>query len=286
MKHWILIATLVSGCATTGDPQDPLEGFNRGVYKFNDALDKAVIKPVAQGYDAVVPQPVQNGVANFFSNLNDVVVVLNDFLQLKIAQGTGDAGRLLINSTIGILGFIDVGSGIGLPKHEEDFGQTLGYWGLAPGAYVVLPFFGPSTARDTAGLVVDIVTDPVFYVEDDTIRGSLYAIRTISRRDQLLQAEKVLDAAALDPYQFVREAYLQRRRSLVHDGNPPKEDFDEGFDEEPAPEPSREELKPESKTPQSFSEPRPAVSRVWLPKIPRNPDQGAVPAQAGNQIEH
>ncbi|MGH8728076.1 MAG: MlaA family lipoprotein [Burkholderiales bacterium] len=274
MKHWILIVALVSGCATTGDPQDPLEGFNRGVYKFNDALDKAVIKPVAQGYDAVAPQPVQTGVANFFSNLDDVVVVLNDFLQLKIAQGTADAGRLLINSTIGILGFIDVGSQIGLPKHEEDFGQTLGYWGLAPGAYVVLPFFGPSTVRDTAGLAVDIVTDPVFWVEDDTIRGSLYVIRTISRRDQLLQAEKILDAAALDPYQFVREAYLQRRRNLVHDGSPPKDDFDEGFDEEPAPEPLKEELKPEPKAPQSFSEPRRTASRVWLPKIPRILDQG------------
>lgn len=270
MKRWIVIvAVLLSGCATTGNPQDPLEPFNRGVYRFNDALDRAVLKPVAQGYDAVLPQPVQNGIANFFSNIDDVIVVVNDFLQLKIAQGVSDAGRLMINSTIGILGFIDVGSGIGLPKHDEDFGQTLGYWGLASGAYVVLPFFGPSTVRDTAGLAVDIVTDPVFWLEDEVIRTSLYAVRTISVREQLLDAEKVLDVAALDEYQFVRDAYLQRRRNLVYDGAPPKEEFDEGLDEDPAP--AGEELKPEPKT-QSFSEPRRAASRVWLPRIPKLAD--------------
>src|SRR5688500_4748326 len=126
MKRWILIAVVLSGCATNGDPRDPLEPFNRGVYRFNDALDKAIVKPVAQGYDAVVPQPVQNGVFNFFSNLEDVIVFVNDFLQLKIAQGVSDAGRFMINSTIGILGFVDIGSQIGLPKHNEDFGQTLG----------------------------------------------------------------------------------------------------------------------------------------------------------------
>lgn len=274
VKRWILIAAVLSGCATNSSPQDPLEPFNRGVYRFNDALDKAVVKPVAQGYDAVVPQPVQTGVANFFSNLGDVVVVLNDFLQLKVAQGTADAGRLLINSTIGILGFIDVGSDIGLPKHYEDFGQTLGYWGMGAGAYVVLPFFGPSSARDTAGLAVDIVSYPVYYVNDSTVRLALYGTDTVSDRDQLLRAEKVLDAAALDQYQFVRDAYLQRRQNLVYDGNPPKEDFEEEAPEsEPAPKPSAPEEK-NLKTPASQFLPGAQAHRatVWLPRIPRNQD--------------
>ena len=283
MKRWILIVALVSGCATNSNPQDPLEPFNRGVYRFNDAVDRAVLKPVAQGYDAVVPQPVQNGIANFFSNLNDVVVVVNDFLQLKIAQGTADAGRLLINSTIGILGFIDVGSQIGLPKHEEDFGQTLGYWGLAPGAYVVLPFFGPSTVRDTAGLAVDGVTNPIYWVKDDTIQISLFTLRTISLRDQLLDAERVLKTAALDQYQFVRDAYLQRRRNLVYDGAPPKDQFDEEFDEDPSAAPPEEELKPEPNEPQSLLEPGRVIPRVWLPRVPKIQGQGPVPAEAGNQ---
>lgn len=275
MKSWILIAAVLSGCATTNDnPQDPLEPFNRGVYRFNDALDKAVLKPVAQGYDKVVPQPMQTGVANFFSNLGDVVVVLNDFLQLKIAQGVSDAGRFMINSTIGILGFIDVGSTIGLPKHNEDFGQTLGYWGTGTGAYLVLPFFGPSNARDTAGLAVDIVSYPLYYVNDSTVRLALYGTDTISDRDQLLEAEKVLDAAALDQYQFVRDAYLQRRRNLVYDGAPPKEeDFEEGVEEQPAPEtpaPTRDGFKPSPNEPQSIPEMLPrATSRVWLPRVPK-----------------
>lgn len=279
MKRLILIAAVLSGCATNGNPQDPLEPLNRGVYKFNDALDKAVVKPVAQGYDAVVPQPVQTGVANFFSNLGDVIVVVNDFLQLKIAQGVSDAGRLMINSTIGILGFIDVGSDIGLPKHNEDFGQTLGYWGTGTGAYIVLPFFGPSNARDTAGLAVDIVSYPVYYVNDSTVRLALYGTDTVSDRDQLLQAEKVLDAAALDQYQFVRDSYLQRRQNLVYDGNPPKEEFDEGFEEEPEGEPdskpsapSLEEKDPKSNNPgsQTFPDAQRGRATVWLPRSPKN----------------
>ncbi|MGH8770581.1 MAG: MlaA family lipoprotein [Burkholderiales bacterium] len=276
MKRLILIAAVLSGCATSGNPQDPLEPLNRGVYKFNDALDKAIVKPVAQGYDAVAPQPVQTGVANFFSNLGDVIVVLNDFLQLKIAQGVSDAGRLMINSTIGILGFIDVGSDIGLPKHNEDFGQTLGYWGTGTGAYIVLPFFGPSNVRDTAGLVVDIVSYPVYYVNDSTVRIALYGTDTVSDRDQLLQAEKVLDAAALDQYQFVRDSYMQRRRNLVHDGSPPKEDFEEEEPEgEPAPKPSApslEEKDPKLNNPgsQTFPDAQRRRATVWLPRIPKN----------------
>ena len=287
MKRLILLAAILSGCATSGNPQDPLESFNRGVYRFNDALDKAVLKPVAQGYDRVLPQPMQTGVANFFSNLGDVIIVVNDLLQLKVAQGVSDAGRLAINSTIGILGFIDVASDIGLPKHNEDFGQTLGYWGMGTGAYLVLPFFGPSNARDAGGLAVDIVTYPVYYVNDWAVRSALYGTDTISDRDQLLQAEKVLDRAALDQYQFVRDAYLQRRRSLVYDGNVPKDDFDEGLEEESAPTGPLEgpgsgeppaDVAPRSNSPDitivpqavAPDETRPRVSRVWLPKIPKN----------------
>ena len=278
MKRWILLAAVLSGCATTNDnPQDPFEPFNRGVYRFNDAVDKAVIKPVAQGYDKVVPQPVQTGVANFFSNLGDVIVVINDFMQLKVAQGVSDTGRFMINSTIGILGFIDVGSDIGLPKHNEDFGQTMGYWGMDTGPYIVLPLFGPSDARDTAGLVVDIVTYPVYYVNDSAVRAALYGTDTVSDRDQLLQAEKVLDQAALDQYQFVRDAYLQRRLNLVHDGNPPKEDFDEGVEGQHAPALDSETKPVEQNSTvvsRNFvvfsqgSEGRPP--RVWLPRISRS----------------
>ncbi len=286
MKRLILLAAILSGCATNGNPQDPLESLNRGVYRFNDTLDKAVLKPVAQGYDRVVPQPVQTGVANFFSNLGDVIVVVNDLLQFKVAQGVSDAGRLAINSTIGILGFIDVASDIGLSKHNEDFGQTLGYWGMATGAYLVLPFFGPSNIRDAGGLAVDIVTYPVYYVNDWAVRSALYGTDTISTRDQLMQAEKVLDSAALDQYQFVRDAYLQRRRNLVHDGNAPKEEYDEGVEgkrapgrpsgepesfEEPSSTPARDPADDVSLAPPAAlsNEPRPPVSRVWLPKIPK-----------------
>lgn len=225
-KVGIVAALLVmTGCATTNQTAgDPLEGYNRAMYKFNDAVDTAVIKPVAKGYDAVVPDPISQGVSNFFSNLNDITVIINDLLQGKFYQAYKDTHRFVVNTTVGVGGIFDVASLSGLNKNNEDFGQTLGVWGADPGAYVVLPFFGPRNVRDTFGLIGDMFTDPVMYVEGDDARLALVGTRVVDTRANLLKAEKVLDEAALDEYSYVRDAYMQRRQNLVYDGNPPLED--------------------------------------------------------------
>jgi len=220
-------AVLLGGCASNGDRRDPLEPFNRGVYQFNDSVDKAVIKPVAQGYTEVLPQPVRTGIANFFSNLDDVLVLLNDLLQFKLTQAVSDLNRIVWNTTLGIGGLFDVSSKLGLEKHNEDFGQTLGYWGVGDGPYLVLPILGPSNLRDTAGRVVDWQFDLVTNYHDVPVRNSATVVRLEDTRSRLLQTDKILDEAAIDPYVFVRDAYLQRRRSLVYDGNPPHRKFDE-----------------------------------------------------------
>ena len=222
----IAAASLLGGCATTGNPKDPIEGFNRVVFAFNDTADKAVLKPVAQGYDAVIPVPVKTGISNFFGNIADVFIGVNDLLQGKAADAATDAGRVLVNSTIGILGFVDFASDFGLEKHEEDFGQTFGHWGAGPGAYLVVPFWGPRDVRDAAGLALDVYADPVGGMHNIAARNTLIATRVISDRTALLPAEKVIEEAALDKYSYMRDAYLQRRRSLIYDGAPPRDDFD------------------------------------------------------------
>ncbi len=214
---------LITGCATSGNAKDPIEGFNRAMYAFNDGLDKAVIKPVAKGYDAVLPNPVRTGVTNFFGNIADLFIGVNNLLQGKVSDGGSDLGRVAVNTTVGVLGVFDVASGMGLEKHEEDFGQTFGRWGMGSGAYVVLPLLGPRTVRDTGGLVLDMATDPVAYIDHVPTRNTLLALRVINDRANLLPAEKVIEEAALDKYSYIRDAYLQRRRSLVYDGNPPRE---------------------------------------------------------------
>jgi len=222
--------TLLSGCATIdgeADPDDPLESFNRAMYGFNDTLDQTVLKPVAQGYSAILPAPVNKGVSNFFSNIDDVVVLFNSVLQLKFDQSLSTTARILFNTTFGLLGVIDVASSLDLPKHNEDFGQTLGYWGVDTGAYIVLPFFGPSNVRDTVGLIGDAYVNPLYDVTPDSDRLTLVSVDLIDTRAGLLSASKILEEAALDPYLFVRDAYLQRRQNLVYDGNPPKIKFDE-----------------------------------------------------------
>lgn len=217
-------AWLVSGCASTGgDPRDPIEGFNRAMFSFNEGLDKALIKPAAQAYDTVAPLPVRTGVSNAFSNVGDLWISLNNLFQGKPGQAASDLGRVLINSTVGILGLFDVATEMGLEKHDEDFGQTLGRWGVGDGAYVVLPFFGPRTVRDTFGLGADLYVDPVLNVDHVPSRNTLSAVRVVSDRASFLPADKVVREAALDKYDYVRDAYLQRRRSLIHDGNPPRE---------------------------------------------------------------
>jgi phospholipid-binding lipoprotein MlaA len=188
------------------------------------------IRPAAQGYETVLPQPVRTGVANFFSNIADVFIGVNNLLQGKPGAAASDGGRFLVNTTVGILGIFDVASQMGLEKHEEDFGQTFGRWGIGDGAYVVVPFFGPRTARDTAGLVFDVYADPVANIDHVATRNSLLALRIVSDRAELLKADKVIEEAALDKYSYIRDAYLQRRRSLIYDGSPPREK--EASDEE------------------------------------------------------
>lgn len=235
MRHGVfaglLGALVLTGCASTANnPKDPWEGYNRAMYSFNDTVDRAVIKPVAKGYDAAAPLPVKVGVGNFFGNIGDVWVGVNNLLQGKVVAGASDFGRVLVNTSVGILGFFDVASPLGLERHEEDFGQTLGRWGVGDGPYVVLPIFGPKTLRDTAGFGVDTLVDPVGHKDNDTHvaeRNSAIGLRLIHARAELLPAEKVIDDAATDRYAYLRDAYLQRRLSLIHDGNPPRERFDE-----------------------------------------------------------
>lgn len=223
----LAVGLATGGCATNGDPRDPLEPMNRAIYHFNDGVDHLLIKPAAELYQGrMIPQFVRNGLRNFFSNINDVIVLVNDLLQGKFGDAENDLGRIVINSTAGILGLRDVAANDGLIKNEEDFGQTLGVWGFADGPYVVLPLIGPSSVRDTFGWVGDIYTWPITYVEPNHTRNTLTAVRFVGVRADLLAASRVLEAAALDPYVFTRDAYLQRRRNLVYDGRPPREDED------------------------------------------------------------
>lgn len=225
--HLIISLSLLAltGCAVNGDPRDPLEKVNRSIHSFNDSLDRAVLKPVAKGYEAITPVFARTGVRNFFSNLDDVTVLANDILQLKLEQTSRDFLRLTFNTTFGLFGLLDIASEMGLQKHNEDFGQTLGYWGAGPGPYLVLPFLGPSDLRDTGGYIVDSAsTDLVASQNKIATRNTLTATRLISRRSELLAAKQVVDEAALDNYEFTRDFYLQRRRGLVYDGTPPPED--------------------------------------------------------------
>ena len=221
----LLLLTALVGCATTGgNPHDPLEGYNRAMFSFNEGVDNAIIKPVASGYKAVMPEIARTGVTNFFSNLRDVWIGVNNILQGKVGAGASDFGRFAINSTIGILGLFDIASNAGFEKHNEDFGQTLGRWGVGSGAYVMLPILGPSSVRDGLSLLaVDWHGDPLWYVSNIPTRSELIVVRAVDSRANLLDASRLAEEAALDHYAYVRDAYLQRRRSLIYDGNPPPE---------------------------------------------------------------
>jgi phospholipid-binding lipoprotein MlaA len=218
----LALAALASGCATTEPTRDPWEGFNRKTFAFNEKLDQAVLKPVAQGYVKVVPGFAREGVSNFYANLEDVGTSLNNILQGKPREGLSDAGRFLVNTIFGVFGLWDVATPLGLEKHYEDFGQTLGKWGMHSGPYLVLPFMGPSTLRDTAAKPVD----PSWYYSEafDPERWywAFWTLDKVQLRASLLQSEKVLDEAALDRYTFVRDAWVQRRRHQVFDGNAPR----------------------------------------------------------------
>jgi phospholipid-binding lipoprotein MlaA len=244
-RYCLLFALLLAlaGCTTTSgpnNPQDPFENANRSIYKFNTSIDKAVLKPVAQGYRAAFPQFVRSGVNNFFGNLGQVTVIANSLFQAKFRQAGESTGRLVINTTVGVLGLIDVATAWGVAKYNEDFGQTLGYWGARPGPYVMLPFLGPSTVRDGLGQwLVDSNFGYFGYVNDLPARYGAFALDTINTRANLLEAEKVLDEAALDPYSFLRDAYLQRRERLVYDGNPPQKKLEDEDDLEESGEPAK-----------------------------------------------
>jgi len=213
----VLVIFQVSGCATHTN-QDPLESFNRAIYKFNDVADGAVIKPISKGYKNIAPTFIVKGVNNFFNNIRDVVTVINELLQGKIEYAANDTGRILVNSTIGLLGFVDVHSMNGGERRKEDFGQTLGYWGVGQGAYLVLPFIGPSSTRDAVGFVTDTLAfDPISYINNVRGRNQVRILQFIDARTELLNASAIMDEASLDPYAFQRDAYLQYREALVKD---------------------------------------------------------------------
>ena len=221
MKLSVLLAaaglTLLQGCASGpgANPADPLEPLNRGIFSFNEGVDRAVLKPVATAYRNVTPVTVRTGVTNFFGNISDIKATVNNLLQAKPEEAADSFFRVTVNTLWGIGGIFDVASEMRIPKHSEDFGQTLGYWGMSAGPYLVLPLLGPSTVRDSAGLLVDAPLDPVNQADNVPVRNSLTALRAVNLRANVLEAGDVLDQAALDKYSFAREIYLQRRRSLI-----------------------------------------------------------------------
>ncbi len=214
-----LTVSLMAGCATGPDanPRDPLEPFNRGVYQFNDAVDTAVLKPVATAYQKVTPSPVRTGVSNFFGNLGDLWSSVNAGLQLRPREATENLMRFSVNTVFGIAGVLDIASEMGIPRTRLDFGQTMGRWGAPSGPYLVLPLLGPSSVRDGTGLVVDVVGDPVSSVDHVPSRNSLIALRVVDTRAGLLRATNLLEDAALDKYSFTRDFYLNRRQNQIDD---------------------------------------------------------------------
>jgi phospholipid-binding lipoprotein MlaA len=231
----LFVSSTLSGCATTPTAQnhnDPWEGWNRGVHGFNKDFDDTILKPLAKGYDNVVPNPVDESITNVFSNINDIGVTINDFLQFKFVQGGMDASRFLINTTAGLVGIFDVAKLIDLPKHDEDFGQTLGFWGVPSGNYMVLPFIGASSPREAMGLIGDALFNPLTYVSffggfaANAATAAATGVDVTDTRSDLMQSEKIIDEASVDRYDFVKNAYIQRRDYLVHDGNPPEDNND------------------------------------------------------------
>ena len=221
---WIVLPALLAGCASTSKGEhsniDPLESINRPIYHFNEKVDKYVYKPVAQGYDWVMPDRAERSVSHFFDNLNAPVIVVNDLLQAKFKSAAKDTGRFAVNTTAGVLGLFDVATDWGMPQGHEDFGQTLGKWGVPPGAYIVLPFLGPSTLRDSVGSIADWPADPLLRwppkVQPEGVRYGLLGLKYVNTRSAYLGAEDVLKTV-YDPYTYVRDGYLKRRERLIKD---------------------------------------------------------------------
>lgn len=226
-------ASLLAACAHAppDDPRDPIEPFNRAMFSFNRTADKYVLRPVASGYQKITPEIAQRGFSNFFDNLDEPRTIINDLLQIKVVQAASDTGRFLLNTTAGLAGFLDVATGAGLPKHDEDFGQTLGHYGIGEGWYLMLPLLGPTSNRDFIGRVGDYPTGPTAYIQNP---GNYVYTGTnlVDKRARFLSADSVIDNA-IDPYVFVRTAYLQQRLSKVYDGSPPaKLMYGDGSDED------------------------------------------------------
>lgn len=224
----VLTLVLVAGCASTpgGDPSDPYEGTNRKIYNFNDSIDRNVLQPVARGYVNVAPEPMRNGVTNFFDNVGYLNVIANDLLQGKPGQFLSDTGRFVVNSTIGLGGLFDPAKEMGLEAHDEDLGQTFGVWGAGEGAYLNIPLAGPSSFRDAPGFISAMLLNPLTYL-NPIVTIPLNVVGAVNTRANLLEATNIRDQAALDPYTFVREAYRQQREFRIHDGNPPGDGFDD-----------------------------------------------------------
>lgn len=253
----VLLLAAAAGCAGTGgDERDPWEGFNRGVYSFNQTFDDAIARPLASTYRDVLHDEIRSRVRNFFSNIADPLIGLNNLLQGKFEDGILDWVRFGFNTTLGLLGLHDVASDMGIEKHNEDFGQTFGRWGSGPGPYLILPILGSSSVRDGVGTALDLYTDPLTEVRPYVLQYSMAGLRGVQYRADLLDASRLLEEAALDRYVFQRDAYFQRRRSLIYDGQPPRE---EGSRLEPPPvsEPAAENAAENA-------------GNVYLPRTPRN----------------
>jgi phospholipid-binding lipoprotein MlaA len=236
----LLTIPLISACSTLpkisqADPEyinvDPFESTNRHIYQFNDGLDRYFIKPVATTYASMTPDLLQTGVTNFFNNISYLNVVVNSSLQGKLDQGMSDLFRFLFNSTLGVAGLFDVATPLGIPANKEDLGQTFAVWGSGQGSYLTLPLFGPNTVRDAPDLVTSLLLNPLSYLAS-AVSLPATALNIVNRRANLLEAKTMLDEAALDPYSFTREAYLQQRLYLIHDGTPPIDAGDDIFGEE------------------------------------------------------
>jgi phospholipid-binding lipoprotein MlaA len=223
-----IAATALAGCATTGGRiDDPFEPANRVMYAINEPLDKYFAKPIAEAYVDYVPSVIRTGISNYFNNIDDLFSAVNGLLQGKLDKAGHDMGRVMINTFPGILGLIDIASEAGIPRGNEDFGQTFGYWGIPQGPFLFVPLFGPTTVRDGTGFVLRVLWSPTTEIPDVAVRNVIYGFGLLDARVQALGATSLIDQASLDPYTFVRRAYLQRRQYLVYDGNPPREKDEE-----------------------------------------------------------
>jgi phospholipid-binding lipoprotein MlaA len=224
----VLVSAVLAGCAGAPSRDDPFEPVNRASYRVHEVVDGQIVKPIAQAYVDYAPRLVQQGLRNFFGNIDDFISFINGVLQNKPEKAGHDLGRVITNTGFGLLGLIDIASDAGVPKGNEDFGQTFGYWGIPQGPYLFIPVFGPTTVRDGTGVVVRAYASPIGYIEDVATRNILWGLGVLDARAAALQAESLVDQASLDRYTFIRRAYLQRRQYLVYDGQPPpRKDDDE-----------------------------------------------------------